>query len=738
MARFSTSNKYLGLGHLLRSEYFLPPLLLAAVFIYFYRLDIIPNPIISGDLVVPYPLPPLQQLALSTPWYNLLSTFLLLNFYSLYGYIVNFLEIILYIPAYFTMLFLLKDLKIKKSIAVSLSIFYLLNPVVFPSTFSYNNLMWPEFFIFGPLFLLYLFRYLKNNERKNLVMLSILISFYLEIQTAPTLYNVRLVIPILLIPALYVFYYNAAKTSLKRTVIDYGLLAVLMLGLNLIPIIQALQYTLFVGGQASLTSSGFQSLHYNNVVYTYQDQNLIFAISGLVVYPIFQNAFLQGYGQLFFFQTLAFDCLVAIAVAWTLIKKLEKPPFVRSLSLSILMIWFFITLTQSGFLDQFFPKLSFLYLWEYPDYLEMALFVLYIPVLAIFVSRLVPWGFPITHQDEITKKQRRLLLTFHFKKVERAFGRIIPVLVVVTLFSYFVPVIYTNSVGFPGVPQYEVQPNYIHDIYDFFLNENGTYRVMMVPFNQILYKELASAIPSDNIFGLPYAYENNPSAFANVSLFKSIYYDLNYDTMGNFTNLLNYTGVKYIIVFNNLTNNTTVNNLKGLSYLTTVSQTSDYSIMLYSYFSSVKVFTDPHIISSKINPATSDYTMELAENFDFNNLSGYNQSHPFVPFWNEYSTYLSYNSAFNFSKGVASIQVSGDSLLKQRQYSLLYQKVTLPPGSKFVISANITSGNNSDAVIFILPLNDSSSSNQNNITNAIVDSSQMFPLGNFGNYSYNV
>ena len=162
-------------------QFVIPALLLLCIFFWFYKNSIIANPIITGDLIVPYPLPPFVQLSYSTPWYNLFSTFFYLKFYFLYGYVFNTLQIFLFVPAYFSMYLLLSQLKVRKFYAIFLSAFYLINPVVFPLVFTYTNLMWSEFYLFAPLLLLFLLKYKLYGDTKYLIVFSTLLSIYIEI-----------------------------------------------------------------------------------------------------------------------------------------------------------------------------------------------------------------------------------------------------------------------------------------------------------------------------------------------------------------------------------------------------------------------------------------------------------------------------------------------------------------------------------------------------------------------------
>ncbi len=689
-----------GLRRSTKSQYLVPPIIIIAVLYYFYRLFIIPNEVLTGDIAVPYPLPFIVQLSYSTPWYNLFSTFVYLNSYSIYGYLMNSLEIFLFVPAYFSMYLLLAELRIRKIPAVLLSIFYLLNPVVFPMVFTYTNLIWPELFIFAPLFLLFLLRYEQTGKLMNQLMLAILISFYLEIQTSPTLFNIRLVIPIIALPYLYVLVKKILKRdSIGKILKDYLTSITLFTGLNIPPILQMIGYATSVNSFVSSVGSAFQSFHYNNVIYTYQSQNPIFAISGLVVYPSAQNSFLQGAGQLFFPLTLFFDAIVITATLAPLIVRRQNNGFIKSISVSVLAVWIFISLVKLGVILPLFTRFPLLYLWEYPSYLEMTLIVLYIPLLAVLLNGLLNLTDISSNYVAEAKKHKKRFP--EMRNAKNSWKKFLPFIVIILLFSYFIPIAYTDPGGFSSVPQYDTQQPMYHNLYNFFKDKIGEYKVMIVPFNETTYKELVSALPSSEIFGLPYAYQNNPSAFANASLFHSIYYDIGHNEMHNFTDLVNQSGVKYIIVLNGIDGGW-IQEMQSLLYLNLIQRTSSYSVFKYIYFPTVKVVAEPYIINNKGTSTSSNYSTEIGRNSNFTNITGYSPNHPFVPYWGEWNGNLPYGVAFNYSVGKASIGVFGNTSSKGRQLSEIYQRVLIPPGAILKVIVHIVSQENSNSSIFVI------------------------------------
>ncbi|MEM3830049.1 MAG: hypothetical protein QXP36_12690 [Conexivisphaerales archaeon] len=573
-----------------KSPYVLPPLFLVGIFYFFYRNLLVPNLIIVGDLGIPYPSPLLYQLSSTTPWYGLLSSFIYENFYSIYGYLFNSLQIFLFIPSYFSMYFLLAEMKVKRAPAILFSVFYLLNPVVFPNVFTYSNLMWSEFYLFAPLLLLFLFRYHNTTNIRYLIIVSVLLSLYLEIQTAPTLFNIRLILPIIGLPYLYVLINKLDHEGDRKRILRDNLFSIVVLvGLNFFPILQTLGFYSSITGASINVLSGFEGLHYNNVVYTYQSQNLIFAISGLVVYPNFRNSLLMGYGQPFFIFTLIFDCIIAISVVAQLFSTRKDSGFIKSMAVSILIIWIFISLVQSGILLPLFKRFSILYLWEYPSYLEMALFVLYPILLAAFLSKNCPQNSSFETKFNISGVAKRVHCSLRTNSRWRS---LIPIVLVLLIFTYFTPVIYSSPSGFSAIPQYDTQQPFYYIIYTFFKGKGSEYKVMILPFNQTIYKELGSAVPDSQIFALPYAYQNNPSAYPNVSLFNSIYYDFNNNEMSNFINLLNYTGVEYLVVLTGAVTSSQIQSLRSLPCMSEALKTSNFIIFRYDYFSPVK-FEEP-------------------------------------------------------------------------------------------------------------------------------------------------
>ncbi len=713
------------------SPYLIPMVILSVVFLFFYRQDFLPQAILSGDFEIPYPYPPLVELSSAAPWYNIFSSFLYLNFYSIYGYIVNSLQVLLYIPAYVTMYIFLREINVRKLPAIILSMFYLLNPIVLPSVFSYNNLMWPEFYLFSPIFLFLILRYWKSRALTFLVILSALVSFYIEIQTAPLFFNIRLILPILALPFLFVLVKRLMiQGERMKTVLHFVIFVLLFAALNMYPLFSVAGIASKTTSLAAASTSGFQFFHYGNVVYTYQDQNLFFAISGLVVYPFYQNSFLMGYGQIFLPITAIFVAVVVLSVILSFIRRSECSGLRIMLSISAMGTWAFITLTQAGYTLPLFTRFPLLYLWEYPSYPESALIVIYVPMLSIFFvnnPRDISWVK--------TKKKflSKLIPSVKIKRTGHIVSIMAPLIVGVLLFSYFAPVAATNSGGFSPIPDYETQSPLYHDIHSFFANKSGDYKVMIVPFNQTVYKELGSAIPDSNILALPYAYQNNPSAFANIADFHDLYSDVSSSQFTGFQLLLNNTGVEYLIVLksSNAINNAV--NLSSLSYLAPVSNTVNYVILKYTGYKCIEVESNPYVMNGHVKNQSITFDSELSLNSHFTNLSGYSQKNPYVPYWGEVSSNLPNYEAFNYTQGDASIRVQGNSS-GARQVSELSQWVNVPGAVNLNLTAHILSQANSTSYLYIIP-------HSNGTTNASINPYQYLkriPSNVYGNISMTV
>ena len=684
-------------------------LILTLALILFYRQDFLPQAILSGDFQIPYPYSPLAELSSAVPWYDILSSFLYMNFYSVYGYVLNSLQVLLFIPAYATMYILLKEMEVRKYPAIILSMFYILNPVVLPSALSYNNLMWPEFFLFAPLFLFFIIKYSKSGNFLYLILLSALVSFYLEIQTAPLFYNIRLILPILTLPFLYVLVKRIlTKEGNVRTVEHYAVSILLFIFLNLEPLLAVAGIASTTSSLATVSGSGFQSFHYNNVVYTYQSQNLFFAISGLVVYPYYQNGFLMGMGQIFLPITVTFVTLIVIAVSLSFARRGGNSGFRIALSVSALGIWAFISLTQTGYILPLFTRFPLLYLWEYPTYLESTLMVSYIPILSVlFINRngKDTWIKSMGFVSSKTKPPSNIY------KARNVMRLLVPFIVSILLLSYIAPMIATNSDGFSAVPSYDTQNPFYHDLFTFFDHKNGDYKVMIVPFNQTVYKELGAAVPDHNILALPYAYQNNPSAFANSTNFHDLYSDISTSQFGDFQLLLNNTGVKYIIALKTTNKVDNALNLSNLHYLTPVSNTSKYLILKYSKYRPVELQSDPFVLDTYSKNVNLSFDSELGKNQNFTNLSGYSQSSPFIPYWKENSSSLPYQKAFNFSRGMASIRVQGNSSNNTKQKSELIQRENVPGSASLNMTIRVLSQVNSYSYLYLIAQSNKSNNN---------------------------
>ena len=684
----------------IRSPNYLPVLTSILVMYYFYHSFLLASPVIQGDLVVPYPNSVLNSLSAFAPWYSLASAFFYTYFFSIYGFLFNSSQLFLFIPAYFTMYFLLREMKIRNKVSVPLSLFYIFNPVVFSMVYSYNNLMWPEFYIVAPILILFLFRYYNYERTLDIVLFSVILSFYLEIQTAPTLYNIRLLIPILGITYLITFIHGIRKGTIGQILKGYGLSILLIMGLNILPIISMLGYSSYAISLANVSNSSFLSFHMGNLLYTYQSQNILFSISGLVVYPRGTNSLLLGYGQVFFLVTIVFDLLVVIAVISPLIIFRKHSGFIKSLSLASILIWVFIVGVSSHVFVPLFIRYPFLFLWEYPSYLEMILVVPYTLLISLLLTDI--WTVHTREMKRTQRSRKSFGVASVFSFLRGNSNKLIFVVVIIILFSYFVPVAYTNPTGYASPAAGSIQSPIYHDIHNFFKDKNGEYKIMIVPFNDTDYREISSAISSCQVFSLPYAYQNNPSAFSNATLFKAVYSDMETGNMYNFSTLLNYTSVKYIITIDSGTTSTELNSLSSLPYLSVAYSSDGFTIYQNTKFHAANVISNPVIYSECNAHSINNYSVQIGHNTNFTNISGYTSTYPYVPYWGEWSSNLGYNYAFNFSKNYARVSVYGNSSEPSAQLSEIIQRVPVTPGSLLNLTVNVLAQNNSYSRIFII------------------------------------
>lgn len=552
----------------------------------------------GGDLNVPY-LSSNIAIILSSyePWYTLLVNYLHALFPATYGYLLNSLGVYLIALAPVAMYVLLRELNLGRFSSVASSVIYIVNPISFPALFSYPNLDWAELYIFLPLISLFLVRYWKKGETRDWILFCVLTTIYIQIQYGtPYLYNLREIFPAIGLLFLVIAFRRIASTRNLKVLRDLSVFLIFLI-INLVPV--------FITGpfQAGLQSNNtqFYVFHFGNVIYTYQSQNLFYAISGLVVVPNYTNSLLEGNGQMFFLVTLVWVLIAVVSVIASFLINREFRVVFFTFSISSLLIWTFISLVQAHKILWIFKLSSIFFLWEYPSYLEMILAFLYIPLIANLIDSI---GRVKKHSFEpkragILRQFLRLRKSTEFRKVTATIFAVSLIIIIV------VPAAHYSISSQNELPANMTLPAYFEDFTAYFHNKEGDYKILLVPFSQATADMFGSSVPQSCILDLPYAYQNNPNAFANITLFNEIYSSIFTGNFGNLSYYFNMTFVKYILIFNQAVSAHLTENLTALSYVSVVDRNENFTLLKYNDFNGALILNESYVYSHTINRESS-------------------------------------------------------------------------------------------------------------------------------------
>lgn len=653
------------------------------------------------------------------PWYTLVVNLLFFYDGAFFGISVNVLQVFLISLAPVTMYILLQELEIAKPLRGILSIFYIINSVIFPNVFIFNPLMWPEFYIFMPILGLFLLKFQKSGDFTYLFYFIVLLSFYMEIQTSPNFYNLRLILPYLGLLFLVSSYYGIRKNtaSYKVRVSIYIAILVIFFILNFIPILYVLGYSSQISTLPIKNISNFYAFHIANVIYTYQSQNFLFAVSGIVVYPNYSNTFLEGFHQKFFSFTLAFVIFTLIMFFISFYASLRKHKdyrFMMPLLISTVLIWIFIASVQAGILLPLFKISDLFFLWEYPGYLETPLMFLYVIIYA----------YSITFLIDTQKNKANLAGPDH--GIKRGNRRIVTSFVVlfIILLLTFSPIIATSPHGFSSPSSSSVLPKSYDSLGAFFSNKSGNFEILPVPVNESIYTRLETLVNPDKVYVLPYAYQNNPLSYPNVTLYNSIYTDI-YDTNFNtFQPLLKAAFIKYVIVFDPSANYKYIEAFSKQNYLVQVLNESNFVIFQYKLFSTA-ISSEPVSVQSS--------TAGIPGGYRSSNISLINSSSSLSSIG--FNTSISKYTPLAITKGDLNLSVLNNNT-GTAQYSEIYKFTYIPPGSNLNLSIEIDSQYNSKSYLFLIYHDNLSRMSVNNIYSAN-QNYQPIPTTAIGNFTVN-
>lgn len=640
-----------------------------------------------------------------------------------FGFVINGLAIYLIILAPVAMYFLLRELHFTRFTSIITSIIYLVNPISFPNLFSYPSLVWAELYVFLPAIALMIIKYAESGKFMNLLSAGLLITAYIQIQTSPFLYNFRFVLTSLGILFIYSVILNIRLRNKKDILIARDLfLFLVLIAFNFLPLeIQSGVFSLLPG---STNSALFFNYHFRNVIFTYQSQNLFYAISGLVVYPNFSNRLLEGNGQEFFVLTSLWVLIVLVAMVVSFLRKGYQKKYLIPFSLTAILSLTFIVLVQSGLILFLFNYSSLLFLWEYPSYLEMPLVFVYVPLIAnlfdlIYVNP--------NHNNDSVPHHHSFKNFVNVNYIIRN-RKVISFIVAFTIFTtILVPFIHYGPSGFTP-PSESTLPKYSVNLTSYFHDKEGNYKVLLVPFNHTDYTMMTSVLPANDILSVPASYQNHPERYANTTFFTNMYSDISKGNFSKFSDYLNLTFVKFIILFNADVPHYIIANLSSLQYMNIEVLTQQYTILSYANFAGAVVtdnplFYEPSVVGrSNINTSST----ELINNYNFSKNS---------TSWGWHTSDRPSNNMVNFSGIGMTINVFGNSS-QSRQLTQTWQVVWTGPGATLNVGVDIASQNNSYSILYLSFHNNSIVINGGHFTR------QAFyfkiPTNMTGEFSYNL
>ena len=644
-----------------------------------------------------------QNLSNIYPWWTIFEYSIRLVSPLYFGIMINTFNLYCGVFVALSMMLLLKEIKMNKITTIMGSLLYLGNPIVLHHI---GILDW-TFFSSFPLILFSIIKYNKTGYFYYLVVLL----FSLEIPIQMDWINNGIATFRFLIPAIGIFLLSPLMTRSKKILFvlrDYFIVLFLFIFLN----IYIIYITLFgfnsysyVQSVGTNTVSNFYRYHMANVLFTYSGQNIIFSLTGLMVYngSVLYNL---GYSTTYLIGTAIWFFIVLFSLIFSILKKSELSIYMRMASISFVLIVLFQVGIYYHLLLFLFLKFPFLFVYENPSFLNRPQAFIEILLIAYsfnyFSQRLKDDRFAI-----VIYFNSRIKIAFNFIKTKNIYTIFVILIASFILIAPSVP-IYQNFVindqELPNSQHY--LPQYYNSIGSFFQGKLNFSRVIFLPLNFTTYGRALTVVPSNHLFYVAAgSVNNNGNGPTNISVLQDVFQSIIYGNASNIASTMEISNIKYVVITNS-TQNISISCLGN--YLN--GNTSDFlsKFIDSNYFKNVYSNANFNILENKLykNPLFipriftlnkyisnnySNYSLEIVKNSSFN--GSYKD---LTEIWHPWSDEIGgQNIIFNNSAVKLLVNGSENTTGNLPPVSQIWQDVAVFPGETLIFSITFKNINNS-------------------------------------------
>lgn len=495
----------------------------------------------NGNFIDPYLYgSPFYYLSQLYPWSSMIWVGLFRIEYSLPWFSPN--TVYLYITSISSLTFyiFLSGLRLGKISRLFGSIVYVLNPFYLYNL--YDTGLTP-FFILIPLVLFSILEYSRTTRIHFLFFAVALTSLIVDLDySMQGIAALRLVVPIIILPIGLVLFVNDQQKLMKKFK-DYLIAFLLFVGLNIWSIMTVIWDYFGDFGPYSRTSSTAISFNYQNMAFNYASERLTNVLSGM--WYTFTPSGVEFLGLLWFL-------LVVVSILVIVTKQVKPSIKIMFVSMSILFLALiaFSLSVKTGILLPVTKSLPVLYLFEYPYIIEAIQMFASVVLISLLIDNL----------EKAYQIQRRF--PHPFRKTRKLLVGLLPIvasivviaLLLVPFFAYNGSILEIQASG-----QDVLLPQYYDDLGAYFEQENGPYRVLILPLNYSSYNAMLMELPPSKLFISEFAEVNavqNTSSFLTPQLplpplneVKAVILDI-YNEKMDIGYILANDSVKYVIIFN--------------------------------------------------------------------------------------------------------------------------------------------------------------------------------------------
>ena len=495
----------------------------------------------NGNFINPYLYgSPFYFLSQQFPWSSMIWVGLFRIQYTLPWFSPNTVYLYITSTSSLTFFIFLSGLKLGRIPRLFGSIIYVINPFYLYNLYDTGLI---PFFILIPLVLFSILKYNQTSRVNFLFLAAAVTSLIVDLDySMQGIAALRLIVPIVIIPIILVLFVNDQQKFTSKTIKDYLIAFFLFLSLNIWAIMTVIWDYFNIFGVSYHTSSLSISFNSANMAYNYASEPLINALSGMW-YP-FTPSFIE-------FLSLLWFLFVLVAVLVIIIKRVKPAIKIMFVSMSILFfaLMTFSLLVKAGILLPIAKRLPVFYLYEYPYIIESIQMVASVTLISILIDSL-------ENPNKIKRRSSNL-----FIKTRQMLGGHLPVIASIAVIALLVTpfFVFNNSILESQGGQDVFIPHYYEDIGEYFDQEKGSYRVLILPLNYSSYNAMLMQLPPNKLFISEFAEVNavqNASSFLNPPLpfpplneVKSVFLDI-YSKNNEIAYILANDNIKYVVILN--------------------------------------------------------------------------------------------------------------------------------------------------------------------------------------------